>query len=733
MKRVISIILVICSLLFVCSCGEEAANPANSYAKPDVIKTVRSGKVAENDKFIMSVDSSIGNIILIEKATQKMWSTVPYKFYAEGAGDISSYALSHLYSSLRIVAVRKDTFAEIDRYSYDDVILNNNLYSLKIDNGVRFVYFFDGEQISIPVDYTLTDEGLKANVLASEIAEGDEYGLYSFSLLPMFTSAENDTDSSYLFVPSGNGALMYVDSDKRVERIYSERVYGEDRSNDSLYDFKVGQDCLFPVFAAKNQDSTIMGVITEGSELATINAYAGDKQIGYSQVYPSFEVRGKNFTKIKGKSNSSIVDKYSTDLIDVENYTVEYSILTEDPTYNGVAAAYRDQLKAQGLLDNKEKEGYLYLDFLGGAVINKSFLGIAYTKTEPATTVDATTKILKDIATYANKGIVARLNGYGEGGLDKQIIAGGFEVNSDIGSEEDIKELVAYTKKNNIALSMDFDLIHFTADGAGYSVSTDAARNINNTTARDAVYQIVISEAQTYYPLVERALVTEIANESMSTLKKYGITGFSMASLGKSAYGDYKDPKYYAGAHSAEDFNALADKIEKQNLTIATDKANGYAAVRSDYVFGAPDTSSEFITFDKEVPFYHMVLKGNVSCASPAINMQANPRETFLKAISTGSALQFSVSDSYHTQFLTNANAVLVGSDYNGVKPFIKDMYSEALPVLEKVNGATISEYTIENGVSCTKFDNGVTVYVNFNRTAVDTAVGKIDALSFKF
>ena len=733
MKRVISIILVICSLLLVCSCGESEVVLTKTYNKPDKIKQVKSGIVAENDNFTLSVDSSIGNLILSSKKTGKTWSSVPYKFYTEGSEDVSSYAKSHLYSSLQITAVKKLNNSTVERYSYDDVILKNSLYSLKIENGVRFIYFFERDKISIPVDYTLTDEGLSAKVLVNEIAEGDTYFLSKISLLPYFTSAENNTDS-YLFVPSGDGALMNVDSGKRSIRKYSEKVYSTDASYNRLYDFTINQECKLPVFASKNIDSSLMGIISEGAELATINAFAGDDQIGFSSVYPIFEVRGKNYTKVRNSGGTtSIVDRYSESVVKVDNITVDYCVLDDDVTYNGMAAEYRDYLKDKGYLSEPEKEAYLYLDFLGGAKINKSFLGLAYTETEPATTVDATADIISDILTYADKGLVARLRGYGKSGLTNDVLGGGFEFDKKIGDDESVELLTKICSENNIALSMDFDLMHYNTNGAGYNTDTDSAKSVNNTPAQSTIYKTVISEASKYNYLIKRDLLPEVTNKATEMVKKYGINGVSLSANSNTIYGDYREQKYYAGANSSNQFAEMAAKFNEENLFVVSDNATDYAAVVSDYIFNATNVSSEYHVFDKDIPFYHMVFKGNVSCATPSINLEANPRETFLKAIATGSALQFSVADTYHKQFLGGNYTSILGSSYDGIKSTISSMYAEAQPFLSKVNGASIVEYSINNGVSYTEFSNGVKVYVNFNDSAVNTPIGSVEALSFKY
>ena len=133
MKRIIAIVLVVCSLLFVCSCNETVITPTKPYEKPEKMNQIDSGVVAENDKYTLSVDSAVGNIILTNKATGKIWSSVPYDLYSKDDVELSSYAQSHLFSSLVITSIKKTNNSSVVRFSYDEVIKKKTLYSMEIE------------------------------------------------------------------------------------------------------------------------------------------------------------------------------------------------------------------------------------------------------------------------------------------------------------------------------------------------------------------------------------------------------------------------------------------------------------------------------------------------------------------------------------------------------------------------------------------------------------------------
>jgi len=734
LKRVLSVFLAVVSLLFVCSCGGEGFTASKKYSLPEQIAVVPSGMVAENNNFVLTYDSSVDNLILFNKSTEQLVSTIPYKHYAS-TEETTPYVDGMLNSSIVISCINNKDSSVVDYSSYDSVILGGKAYSVLIDNGVRVIYFFEEPQISIPVDYTLTEKGLQAKILLGEVTEGSAYRVYKIKLLPYFASAENNTDS-YLFIPSGSGALMYTDDDKRNIRMYSEAVYGTDATYDTVYKLNETQQVHLPVFGSKYKNQGIFAVINEGSELAYIEASAGDAQIGYSSVYSSFYVRGKDIAKIKNQHGANqVVNKIGTHKASTKSLSVEYTVL-DDATYNGMADAYRSFLKSKGYFANGEKEGYLYLNILGGALVNKSFLGISYKTLKATTTVNQAKDIVSDVSSFADNGVVARLKGFGKGGLDKTVLAGGFKIDSAVGKKSQLKDLNDICTQKGIALAMDFDLIHFTKSGSGYSLKKDSARNLNNTTAKSNYYTLVTKQANTSVKasvLLKRGQITSASVKALDTITEYGLKGISLGSLSNVVYGDYSDQKYFVKANTVSDFEAISKNIKEKNIFTVCEKANSYAAVNADYVFGAPTKSSQYLALDKEVPFYQMVFKGNVSLSSPALNLEAEPKREFLKAVSTGSALQFAVISQFDTALISSVHSGLAGSVYSDIKNTIVDMYSKATPFLQRVNGAQIKSYTEEKGVSCTEFDNGVKVYVNFTEKAVSTPLGSVEPNDFIF
>ena len=695
--------------------------------------SIESGLISENNNFMLTYDALVDNLILYDKSNGKLTSTIPYEYYSSTEESIP-FVDTTINSAVVISCINNKDSSLAEYSSYDSVVQNGKAYSVKIDNGVRVIYFFEEAQISVPVDYTLTEKGIRAKILISEITEGSQFRVYKIDLLPFFASAKNNTDS-YLFIPSGSGALMYTDDTKRNIRMYSEAVFGTDATYDTVYNLNKTDQIYLPVFGAKNKDQGVLAILEEGSELAYIEAMAGDAQIGFSSVYPSYYLRAKDIAKIKNNYGANqVINKIDKNRTFIDNISVEYICLNSDASYNAMAGAYRGYLKSKGYFKSGEKEGYLYLDVLGGALVNKSFLGISYKSLKATTTVSDAKEIINDVSSYAENGLVAVLKGFGDGGIDKTVLGGGFRLDSALGKEKELSTLVQSCDKKGIALAMDFDLIHYTKSGKGFSTKTDSARNINNTTAKTNYFTLVTNQINTLVEspiLIKRSLIQEAATKSIEYTNKIGFKGISFSSLGKVTYGDYSQQKYYVKANTVSDFEKIAKKLRKNKLDIFSNSANSYAAINSDYIFNSPTNSSKYIALDKEIPFYQMIFKGNTSLSAAAINLAANPQKEFLKAVSTGSALHFTVISKFDTALISSVHSGLSGSVYGDLKKNISDMYEKAEPLLKKVKGAEIINYSEENGVGCTEFNNGVKVFVNFNDFDAQTESGTVKANDF--
>lgn len=733
MKRYLAFITALVCLFSLCSCKKSADGSGSSYKLPEKISSLKSGKAAENDKFILSWDEEVGNIILVEKATQKCFSSIPYDYYS-GKKSTNDYADSCFRSSVIISYVNSEDNSFSELYSYEAAFANNTVHSVKIKNGIRLIYFFNDAEIAVPVDYTLTGSGLQAEVLVDQISENSKYRIYTVSVLPYLVSAENNGES-YLFVPSGSGALMYTDVGVRGIRKYEEPIYGADLTESGVRGVSESRNVLLPVFGAKNGNSAMLGIVESGAETAYICAQAGDKDLGYSSVYCKFKLRGSDSAQIKDVGNlTQIVEKTSDARVKLKKAAIRYNVLSENSDYNGMAKAYREYLTDKKLLGGNADEKAVFIQMLGGAKAKRSFLGIPYDTVVPATTVTQAEDIVNDLGTVLENDFIVNLKGFGNGGLDYSAVGGGFTVNSNIGTVKQLKNLSEWCAKSDINLSMDFDLLRFNDSGSGFSKSKCAARSANDIAAKVYSFNLIThskDEAAEVCYLLSPLYFSKAADKLLKYLPKTGLKSVSLQTAGSIAYGDYSNRDYYVKNVFAENAGQMIKKIKNQKYKIVTEAANVYAAVLSDYIFAAPLSSSRYTSLDIDIPFYQAVFKGSVPLSGEPINLAENASREFLKAVSTGSALEFTVIGSFDERFVNSKHSALAGSVYDGVKTQIDELYKKYSPLFTAVKGETIESYKTNGEITETLFSNGVRVYCNFGDTDVNTDLGVLKPNGF--
>jgi len=725
----IFLLVLCCTILVSCNKADTVHSNVKKYNLPNALEAAQSGVIAANDSFQMSWDYDEKCFIITNLSNGKIWSSTPYSYYSTKTHE-NSYKDSGLYSTIKISYVDSVSGAETELNSFYDAEF---IEAKPIKNGIQLVYYFNSVKISVPVEYILNDNGITAKVITKSITEA-ENKLYSVSVLPFFASCENNTDS-YLFVPSGSGALIGVDSGKRDIRTYSERVFGNDATEQPMYKNENTQNIRMAAFGVSTSDGGILGVISEGAELASINALAGDEQYGYSCVYPSFVLRSKSTSVIKNSDNvtSSLISKYTADMVSINSVAVDYILLDKGQCdYNAMAKTYRGYIEEK-YGSRQVDEPDVMLSIIGGVHEKKNFLGIPHSSTSVLTSFNETQQVLKEIKGKTSADIAVNMKGFGSNGINSSKVADGFKISKLYGSNKEKLQLLNWSEDNNITLCFNYNLVFYNKNGVGYSVNK-SAKDANLSLAKHYKYNLIThsqdSDLGVDY-LLSRYSLARIGAKLVSAAKDEELSAVALSELSSTIYSDCDDSLYYASAHMSDDVGRIIEQLRKNKFAVMGESANIYAAANMDYVINTPTVSSGFRCFDEEIPFYQMVLKGMVPISGAAINVAEDGKEEFLKSLSTGNALSFTLIKNEPKVSVLQENPQLSYSIYEGIKDEMIEMISDAKPFLDSVKGASIVNYNKQNNISCTQFDNGTVIYVNFGKESAHTPLGEVEAKSF--
>ena len=728
MKKGFSLILIVTLIIGVmCSCGNTASLNVPSYKLPNKLSLAKTGVIAQNQEFSLEWNYENKYLVLTDLKTNNVWSTVPSDLIGEN-NSVSTYPLI----KISYIEPKKSIEKETDSAR----MLSNGGYisAKRIKNGLQLTFYFDNIDISIPVQFILEDNGLSVNVYPKGVTEGKNK-LYSVSVSPFFASAKNNSNSC-IFVPSGCGAIMNVDDTDRQVRSYSEPIYGSDETLQDVFKNKETENVRLPVFGVKNNDKGILAIVEDGAECASIEAQAGEATVGYSYAYAKFYLRGYADAFVKDvDGNNSKVQKFTDSVVSLNKMSVKYLPLKNGSDYNSMAISYRNYLKDKGF-KSSDSNLQIAFDIYGGSLIRRLFLGIPYYSLQTSSTLKQAKNIVEEIHNETDANLLINLKGFGNSGLDYGKICGGFKIDKVFGNKDDFNNLNKYCKNNGIELSLDLDCIYFNKSSSGYSKNFDVAKTANTIPVKKYDYSIVTHEKNTtrkYAYLVKRqTLADNMTNSLNSMIEKYGINSITLSTLGNTAYSDYSDAKYYNKANMAKDVSKIIKKLSK-SASVVTDNANLYSAIASKCIVNAPTMSSLYNTLDEEIPFYQMIFHGSIPCTSSAINLSIDSQNEYLKAISTGSPLYFAVCNDFNDKYIVGRNDALSVSVFKDIKSTVYQYIKNSSEYLNSVSNSKIKSYYKEDDVSCTEFENGTVVYVNFGKVPKVTELGTLDAGNFIF
>ncbi len=724
-KRTVSVLLIvsICVLIFA-GCGN-ATSVVYTYKSDAKIETLSSQVLAENDRLKLSWDNTFKGITLEDKENGKIWSNLAQN--ADGTWKNTS--------TLDITVQDMQIF-QSEFISGLDAQNNNKLSSKKIKNGIELTYYFDKVEVSVPVRYELRKDSLKVSIDSKKITEsGKKYRLLYAIPSPMLMAVEKTLPDSYLFIPDGMGAIVYnnecADGEKRIDgdntNIAALSTTSETNKTESSG---------IRVFGVKANEAAMLGIPEDTSGAVGVYLTAGDVKSDYSKVYPKYFFVDTDYTK--GKASNAGDVRLLSDRAQLTVSVGYYPLSGENANYNGMAKRYRKYLQDSGYISNTKKDfsSPYAVTAMGGVKSLSSIVGVPVQTLKSMTTFNEAKELVENIVKETDTKPVVRLQGYGESGLNIGKIAGGYKFASLFGSNKDRLNLQKYCQDEKMQIFIEFDMINYSKSGNGFSYANDAAKTATLHTAENYAVNIPLREfnKKTAYRLLGRGKLGKAVDKLIKMAQKKDISGVSLASLGQYSYSDYTDgDKYAVTGLMAEDTKDYINKIKDNKIAVSGSASTYFAAGLLDVVFDAPLDPLGKYQFDREIPFYQMVFAGVTPLYSASVNTASDPNKKIMLAASTGTGLGFNMAKNFSKDYMETNVEKLYACSYDNTSELIKSSLKSYAKIYDKIKGQKIDRYDlVDDNVTKTTFENGVTVYANHASFAVDSPVGKLKAYGFK-
>lgn len=676
--------------------------------------------VTENDKLALYVDDDTAVIGLYDKAAEKMWWSTP-----ENVGHdkrATNTIVDDLSSSLKMVYGEPEARSTTNMRSKSDAKVKVKDKS----SGVKITYTFRKAGITIPVTYTLEDDYLEARIETSEIEEEDtsQTGKLTTSLSIMSSfGAASSTDEGYFVIPDGSGALIRFNNGKTSAKSYTGYVYGSDITAVSLTEPAVTEQVYLPMYGIVNGDNAMMVVCTEGDSNAKLTAsVSGQSKSSYNICGFDFTIRDSDTYYMSGDNNTALTvfedGDIKTDAIALRYYPLETE---EEPDYGDIAEAYRNYLTEETGVENTvdSADPGLYLDFYGGTEKEKSILGVPVTMKTSLTSFEQAQDILENLASGGAENIRVQYHNWTNAGIsgkvDYKAKAAGC-----LGGNGDWKDLLSYADSNGVTIYPTVDNKTF-ASGNGYFTFSDTTVRISGSYARIYDYNLAYGTQSTVnkpLSLLSPSTFTDIYAKLAENYSDKELSAVSLGSMTSALYGDYG--KAAISRDKAQEllegsYQTLSDK----SIAMLADTANAYALSYIKEITDVPLQSSGFDLFDEDIPFYQMVMHGVKSYAATAVNASANPEETLLLSIATGSSLHYDMIGE-ETSILkdTSLDTLYYASAEDWTDPAAQG-YAFSKAVLSGLGNQAITDYERDGNVITTSYENGTVVVTDLTEKTV--------------
>lgn len=693
---------------------EEEVAPAD----PDAVPRTEDGVMAtmelvtENSNMALYLNEKEVLFALVDKNTGEIWWSNPIN------ADCSTgkkAQIQELKAGMSLVYGEPATRRTVNMNSK----VKGKAKFKKSGNTLEVTYTFAAADITVPVTYTLENDYLNLYVDTTTIKEesGDKV-ITDLSFLTTFGAAEAD-ENGYFVIPDGSGAIVNFNNGKTGYKTYSGKVYGNDITPVEKTAPAKTEQIYFPMYGIVKGNSAMMVVADKGDTAATINAYvSGQNKTSYNTCYFSFKVRTEDKYLMGGESNPLKVFEKRGILvpeIEVRYYPVSNS-QKSDVSYIDIADKYRDYLTGDYGVTKSETiaDTSLYVDLFGAVMKRESILGFPVNMQHKATTFDEAIEILTQLNAGGADDIVVNYNQWTTDDI-KQKVANKAAPASVLGGKSDFNKMMSYAADNNIDIYPCIDNLTFKT-GNGYWTMTDTAIRVSNAYSRQIIYDLAYGIENQFYKamsLLAPSCYDDVFEKTAKSYSKKGLTNISMGSASTVIYGDYG--RYSMSREMVKnDMQKNYELLNTEVGSVLADGANAYVLPYIDHITNVPLCSSRFDVFDEDIPFYQLVMHGLKSYSCTPVNGDAQIADTVLKAIASGSNLQFDLVADNADSLKDTLYDTLYYADSTYWTDDAASCYKFSKEILGDVSDQQIVSY---EAVSDSKIE---TVYANGTKITVD-------------
>lgn len=155
--------------------------------------------------------------------------------------------------------------------------------------------------------------------------------------------------------------------------------------------------------------------------------------------------------------------------------------------------------------------------------------------------------------------------------------------------------------------------------------------------------------------------------------------------------------------------------LSEQDVLI--NEGNDYAVAYVDMITNMNLSGAEYSIIDKTIPFYQMALHGFVNYTGEALNLTGNMEDELLKSAEYGAALAFTIMQESAFTLQNTLYTEYFGSEYASCSERMYEIYNRYNSELGHIFNQTMTGHEfVEPQLTCTTYEDGTKVYVNYSQ-----------------
>lgn len=689
--------------------------------------------VAENNKLALYVNKDDLSIKIYDKEIDFIYSS----------NDCESENLNQNWENYLNSPVTINTLSTNLKTQQETLFdsLDSTFKYEKINNGFRGDLSFGKSKISLSYSVVLTDDGIEIEILNDSIVENqtekivseqqqevedvnleeltvierakvsaaaklEPFDLQSIQIYPFLGAVKTGSQNGYTFISEGSGALIrYDEYYPKASSPYELYFYGKDSAlpDSSSNDYLVMSNTygIFPIYGMVHgvNQTGFLNIIESGAEEARLLSYPAGLFTDYYFTTVEYMYNNKFSQKLSSTQNitSSLDERKNFDI--KEKYVF---VQGDEANYVGLAHTYKDYLNKNGMLNNYDIEEIpLSLDlYMGGrkkGMFKDTFV--------PFTTTD---EIVEMYDYFKGEGINNVLfNTYN--GIIKSDFTGKFSDNSKINNK--IEGDYSFEEAN----------AHISEGGGQLFIVSYINRTYGKLNLNKFVQRLYDKSYYQYkfdglvFNFLNIAGIDKLTKEVTKLIDNNDITGiYVTANDGYTSYGkDKVETRAEIMSTIVEKNKAYSDK----DITIAAEVPSNNHTSYTDYaIYVSPETTLyEYVT--DTVPFYQIVLSGNIPMVSVNLNQYGYDKDYILKLIEYNTYPQYSLmyADYDEISNTQEASRAYIPSTFNLIKTDCVAVYNEINTVLsEVINEEIVNHEVVDKDVIAVTYSNGKTIVINY-------------------